>query len=113
MASVATPCRTPPVLPKARTSSGVRSPRPTGARFSIRQRRVELAALRRSFLAYLRSKMTDPRLHQHRSLYVGAAILVAALALRVALIQTARFTGDEVREYAIRIGHAKGQQVPL
>jgi len=57
--------------------------------------------------------MTDPRLHQHRSLYVGAAILVAALALRVALIQTARFTGDEARDYAIGMGIASGTQAPL
>ena len=52
-------------------------------------------------------------LQQHRSLYVGAAIFVAALALRVALIETARFTGDEARDYAIGMGIASGTQAPL
>ena len=48
-----------------------------------------------------------------RALLVGAAIFVAALALRVALVQTTRFTGDEARDYSIGVGIANGAPAPL
>jgi hypothetical protein len=52
-------------------------------------------------------------LGRRHALWVGAAIFVAALALRVALVQTTRFTGDEARDYSIGVAIADGAPAPL
>jgi hypothetical protein len=38
---------------------------------------------------------------RRRAFWTGAAIFVAAAALRLSLVETARFTGDEARDYAM------------
>jgi len=48
-----------------------------------------------------------------RSVWIGAAIFVAAAALRLALVQSARFTGDEARDYQIGMEIAHGVRFPL
>ena len=45
--------------------------------------------------------------------WTGAAIFVAAAALRLALVQSARFTGDEARDYAIGMDIAHGVRFPM
>ena len=50
---------------------------------------------------------------RHRSLWIGVAIFVAAAALRLALVQTARFTGDEARDYQIGMDIAHGVRFPM
>jgi len=45
---------------------------------------------------------------RRRSFWTGAAIFAAAAALRLALVETARFTGDEARDYAIGMDVAHG-----
>jgi hypothetical protein len=50
---------------------------------------------------------------RRRSFWTGAAIFVAAAALRLALVQTARFTGDEARDYAVGMDVAHGVRFPL
>ena len=54
--------------------------------------------------------MGDPG--RHRSVWIGAAIFVAAAALRLALVQSARFTGDEALDYAIGMDIAHGVRFP-
>jgi hypothetical protein len=49
---------------------------------------------------------------RRRSFWTGAAIFAAAAALRLALVQTARFTGDEARDYAIGMDVAHGVRFP-
>ena len=55
--------------------------------------------------------MGDPG--RRRSVWIGAAIFVAAAALRLALVQSARFTGDEALDYAIGMDIAHGVRFPL
>jgi hypothetical protein len=57
----------------------------------------------------------DPvdRLGRSRSVWIGAAIFVAAAALRLALVETARFTGDEARDYQIGMDIAHGVRFPM
>ena len=50
---------------------------------------------------------------RRRSFWTGAAIFAAAAGLRLALVQTARFTGDEARDYAIGMDIAHGVRFPL
>ena len=50
---------------------------------------------------------------RRRSLWIGVAIFVAAAALRLALVQTARFTGDEARDYQIGMDIAHGVRFPM
>jgi hypothetical protein len=45
--------------------------------------------------------------------WIGAAIFVAAAALRLALAQSARFTGDEARDYQIGMDIARGVRFPM
>ena len=47
------------------------------------------------------------------SRWVGAAIFVVAAVLRLALMQSARFGGDEARDYAIAVDIAHGRNLPL
>jgi hypothetical protein len=49
---------------------------------------------------------------RRRAFWTGAAIFAAAAALRLALVQTARFTGDEARDYAIGMDIAHGVRFP-
>ncbi len=48
-----------------------------------------------------------------RGLWIGLAIFVLAAALRLSLVSTARFTGDESRDYAIGMDLAHGRSFPL
>jgi hypothetical protein len=48
-----------------------------------------------------------------RAFWLGLAIFVLAAALRVSLVSTARFTGDESRDYAVGMNIAHGQSFPL
>ncbi|HEY5448594.1 MAG TPA: glycosyltransferase family 39 protein [Polyangia bacterium] len=50
---------------------------------------------------------------RRRSVLIGAAIFVAAAALRLALVQSARFTGDEARDYQIGMDIAHGVRFPM
>ena len=50
---------------------------------------------------------------RRRALWIGLAIFVLAAALRVSLVSTARFTGDESRDYAVGMNIAHGQTFPL
>ena len=50
---------------------------------------------------------------RRRAFWIGAAIFAAAAALRLALVQTARFTGDEARDYAIAMDIAHGVRFPV
>jgi dolichyl-phosphate-mannose-protein mannosyltransferase len=50
---------------------------------------------------------------RRRAFWTGAAIFTAAAALRLALVQSARFTGDEARDYAIGMDIAHGVRFPL
>ena len=52
-------------------------------------------------------------LARRRSVWIGVAIFVAAAALRLALAQTARFTGDEARDYQIGMDIAHGVRFPM
>ena len=52
-------------------------------------------------------------LARRRSVWIGAAIFVAAAALRLALAETARFTGDEARDYQIGMDIAHGVRFPM
>jgi hypothetical protein len=63
----------------------------------------------------LQASNVDPADHigRRRGLWIGAAIFVAAAALRVALVQTARFTGDEARDYQIGMDIAHGVRFPI
>jgi hypothetical protein len=54
-----------------------------------------------------------PRFWRQRTFWVGAAIFVAAAALRMSLVSTARFTGDEARDYAIGMEIARGGPAPM
>jgi dolichyl-phosphate-mannose-protein mannosyltransferase len=56
---------------------------------------------------------TPDRAPGARSVWIGLAIFVAAAALRVSLVETARFTGDESRDYAIDVDIAHGRAFPL
>jgi hypothetical protein len=49
---------------------------------------------------------------RRRAFWIGAGIFAAAAALRLALVETARFTGDEARDYAIGMDIAHGVQFP-
>lgn len=53
------------------------------------------------------------RLARTRAFALGVAIFAAAAALRVSLIETTRFTGDEARDYAIGMEIARGGPAPL
>jgi len=57
------------------------------------------------------SNVTRP--WRSRSFWTGAAIFVAAALLRLALMQSARFTGDEARDYAIGMDVAHGVRFPM
>ena len=48
-----------------------------------------------------------------RAFWIGLAIFVLAAALRMSLVSTARFTGDESRDYAVGMNIANGQSFPL
>jgi hypothetical protein len=50
---------------------------------------------------------------ERRTFWVGVAIFVVAAALRLALVQSARFTGDEASDYAIGMDIAHGVNFPL
>ena len=50
---------------------------------------------------------------RRRAVWIGAAIFVAAALLRLALVQSARFTGDEARDYAIGMDVAHGVRFPM
>jgi len=50
---------------------------------------------------------------RRRNILIGAAIFVAAAALRLSLVETARFTGDEARDYAIGMDIAHGARFPM
>jgi hypothetical protein len=50
---------------------------------------------------------------RRRAVWIGAAIFVAAAALRLALVQSARFTGDEALDYDMGMGIARGVRFPL
>jgi hypothetical protein len=50
---------------------------------------------------------------RRRGLWIGVAIFVAAAALRLALVETARFTGDEARDYQIGMDIAHGVRLPM
>jgi hypothetical protein len=50
---------------------------------------------------------------RRRTFWTGVAIFVAAAALRLALAQSARFTGDEARDYAIGMDIAHGVRFPM
>jgi hypothetical protein len=50
---------------------------------------------------------------RRRGFWIGAAIFAVAAALRLALVQTARFTGDEARDYAVGMDIAHGIRFPL
>ena len=55
----------------------------------------------------------NPRSSPSRYRRVGAAIFVAAALLRLALMQSARFSSDEARDYAIAVDIAQGRNLPL
>src|SRR6476659_9098943 len=48
-----------------------------------------------------------------RAFLTGAAIFAVAAAVRLALVETARFTGDEARDYAIGMDIAHGVRFPM
>jgi hypothetical protein len=50
---------------------------------------------------------------RRQSVWIGAALFVAAAALRLALVETARFTGDEARDYQIGMDIAHGVRFPM
>jgi hypothetical protein len=50
---------------------------------------------------------------RRRAFWIGTAIFAAAAALRLALVQTARFTGDEARDYGIGMELAHGLRFPM
>lgn len=62
----------------------------------------------------LQASNVDPvdKLGRRRSIWIGAAIFVAAALLRLALVQSARFTGDEARDYAIAMDVARAVRFP-
>jgi hypothetical protein len=53
------------------------------------------------------------RSERRHAILAGACVFMAALVLRVALVETTRFTGDEARDYAIGMQLARGGQAPL
>ena len=52
-------------------------------------------------------------LWRRRAFWTGAAIFIAAAALRLSLVETARFTGDEARDYAIGMQIVHEGRFPL
>jgi hypothetical protein len=73
---------------------------------------IEGAAISLGYQRVLQaSNVTRP--WRRRGFWIGAAIFVAAALLRLALVQSARFTGDEARDYAIAMDIAHGVRFPL